>query len=136
MIYIGWLNNLGGFSYWPMAGKSDLNLDISESGVTKTNIFPRWGKSYDDKADTIKKQTFRKGSKQLVFRTHAMDRTAVTEIAEGIKTSILVQIVDSKKDRRTILVDTDSITIYRERDKLHAFQFTATYTDELPGQTV
>lgn len=136
MIYVTWLNNLGGFSYWPMVGKADFNLVIGETGETKTNIFPRWGKSYDDKADTIRKQTFRRTSKQLVLRTHSIDKTTATELAEGIKSSILVQIMDSKKNRRTVLVDADSITIYKESNKLHSFSFTATYTNELPAQTV
>lgn len=136
MIYITWLNNLGGFEYWPMVGKADYNHEVIDSGETKTNIFPRWGKSYDDKADTIRKQTFRKTRKSIVLRTHSIDKTTATELSEGIKNSVLVQILDTKKNRRTVIVDTDSITIYRERDKMHAFAFTASFTDDLPGQTV
>jgi len=136
MIYITWLNNLGGFQYWPLIGRKDLNLDVFDTGETVQNIFPDWGKSYDFNADTIRKQTYRKSRKQLVLRTHAMSRQEASDLAEGIKSSILVQIMNTKDDRLTVLVDSESITVYKEADKLHSLSFTATYTNELPAQTV
>lgn len=136
MIYITWLNNLGGFNYWPMIGRTDLNMDIFETGETVQNIFPGWDKSYNLNADTIRKQTFRRARRQVVLRTHAMSKTNITELAEGIKSSILVQIMNEKDDRLTVIVDSESITIYKEADKLHSLSFTVTYTNEMPAQTV
>jgi hypothetical protein len=88
------------------------------------------------KADTIKQQTFRKSQRQEVIRTHAISRTAAMELGEQIKSAILVQVVTSKRDRITVLVDTNSFTIVKEADKMHSLSFTITYTDDLPSQHV
>lgn len=136
MIYLSWMNNLGGFQYFLFTGKKDYNIDIYESGVTKKNIFPGWPKSYGPNADTIKKQTYRKSQRQEVVRTHAIGRTAAMELGEQIKSAVLVQKIDSRRDRTTVLVDTDSFTIVKESAKMHALVFTITYTDDLPTQHV
>lgn len=136
MIYLGWLNNLGGMQYFLFTGRKDYNIDIYEAGTTKENIFPGWPKSYGATADTITKQTFRKSRRQEVVRTHAIDRTRAMELGEQIKSSPVVQIITSKRDRRTVLVDTDSFTLVKEADKMHALTFTITYTNDLPTQHV
>jgi hypothetical protein len=136
MTYLTWLNSLGGFQYWLFTGNRDHNIDIYESGVTKQNIFPGWPNSYGPDADTIMKQTFRRSRKQEVVRTHAISRTAAMELGEQIKSAALVQIVTSKRDRRTVLVDTDSFTLVKETNKMHSLTFTITYTDDLPTQHV
>jgi hypothetical protein len=136
MTYLGWLNNLGGIQYFLFTGRKDYNIDIYEAGVTKNNIFPQWPNSYGPDADTITKQTYRKARKQEVVRTHAISRTVAMELGEQIKTSPLVQIITSRRDRRTVLVDTDSFTLVKEANKMHALTFTISYTDDLPSQTV
>jgi hypothetical protein len=136
MTYLGWMNSLGGMQYFLFLGRKDYNIDIYDAGVTKTNIFPGWPKSYGPNADTISKQTHRKARRQDVVRTHAISRTVAMELGEQIKTSPLVQIITSRRDRRTVIVDTDSFTLVKEANKLHALAFTITYTDDLPSQTV
>lgn len=136
MIYLGWMNSLGGMQYFLFTGRKDYNIDIYEAGTTKQNIFPQWPKSYGATADTITKQTYRKSRKQEVVRTHAIDRTKAMELGEQIKSSPLVQIIESKRDRRTVIVDTDSFTLVKEADKMHSLTFTITYTDDLPSQHV
>lgn len=136
MTYLAWMNNLGGMQYWLFTGRKDYNVDIYDSGTTKTNIFPNWPNSYGPNADTITKQTYRKARKQEVVRTHAINRTAAMELGEQIKSAILVQVITSKKDRRTALVDTDSFTLVKEANKMHSLTFTITYTDDLPAQHV
>lgn len=136
MTYLAWLNNLGGFQYFLFTGRKDYNIDIYESGVTKQNIFPNWPKSYGPDADTISKQTYRKSRKQEVVRTHAIGRTAAMELGEQIKSAVLVQMITSRRDRRTVKVDTDSFTLVKEANKMHSLTFTITYTDDLPSQTV
>jgi hypothetical protein len=136
MTYLGWLNSLGGVQYWLFTGRKDYNIDIYDSGVTRKNVFPGWPNSYGPTADTIKQQTFRKSQRQEVVRTHAISRTAAMELGEQIKSAILVQVVTSKRDRITVLVDTNSFTIVKEADKMHSLSFTITYTDDLPSQHV
>lgn len=136
MTYLGYLNSLGGMQYFLFTGRKDYNIDIYESGVTQNNIFPQWPRSYGPDADTIARQTHRKARKQEVVRTHAIGQTKAMELGEQIKTSTLVQIITSKRDRRTVLVDTDSFTLVKEANKMHSLTFTITYTDDLPSQHV
>jgi hypothetical protein len=57
-------------------------------------------------------------------------------MGEEIKSSPLVQIVNSRRDRRTVIVDEQSFTVTQDRSKIHSLSFTITYTDEIPSQTV
>lgn len=136
MTYLGWLNNLSGMQYWPFTGRKDYNIDIYEAGVTRKNIFPGWPNSYGPNADTIERQTYRKVKKQEVVRSHALSRTKAMELGEQIKSAVLVQIITSRRDRRTVRVDTNSFTIVKESDKMHSLSFTINYTDDLPSQHI
>lgn len=136
IFYISWLNNLGGFEYWPFVGYKDHNLEITETGSTTKNIFPQWPKSYGVNADTIRKQTFRKTRKQKVIRSQVLTRDQANVIGEEIKSSPLVQLISSRRDRRTLLVDDASFTVTQDRNKVHFLNFTVTYTDNVPTQHV
>ena len=135
-IYLSWINNLGHFDYWFFQGYKDNVIDIEDSGETEVNIFPEWPDSYGEFADTSnRKQTFIKASEQWVLRTSNLS-TAQVEALKKIKTSPLVQIVNSIYDRRTVIVDKNSFTAYEEKNKLHELSFTITYTDDVPSQRV
>lgn len=136
IFYISWLNALGGFEYWPFTGWKDHNLEVVETGETTKNIFHQWPKSYGANADTIRKQTFRRTRKSKVIRSQTLTRTQATFIGEEIKSSPLVQIIVSRRDRRTVTVDDQSFTVTQDRNKVHNISFTITYTDEIPSQTV
>lgn len=136
IFYISWLNNLGGFEYWPFLGYKDHNLEISATGTTEKNIFPQWPKSYAANADTITKQTFRKTRKQKVIRSQVLTREQGNLIGEEIKSSPLVQLITSRRDRRTLIVDDASFTVTQDRNKVHFLNFTVTYTDHVPTQHV
>lgn len=136
IFYISWLNNLGGFEYWPFVGYKDHNLEITETGTTTKNIFPQWPKSYGVNADTIRKQTFRKSRKQKVIRSQVLTRDQANVIGEEIKSSPLVQLISSRRDRRTLIVDDASFTVTQDRNKVHFLNFTVTYTDNVPTQHV
>lgn len=135
-IYISWLNYLGGFDYWLFTGYQDLNIDVTETGETKKNIFPQWPKSYGANADTITKQTFRKTKKNRVIRSQVLTSEQAEQMGEQIKSSPLVQIITSRRDRRTVIVDNQSITVRKESNKIHTLSFTITYTDDYPNQHV
>jgi hypothetical protein len=136
-IYISWLNPIGGFEYWLFTGYKDLALDITETGQTKTNIFPGWPKSYGAAgSDTITKQTFRKTKKQRVIRSQILTGTQAQKMGEQIKSSPLVQIITTRRDRRTVLVDSDSFVVKKESNKVHTLSFVITYTDDYPNQHV
>lgn len=136
IFYTTWLNPLGGFEYWPFVGYKDNNLDVIETGETKKNIFPGWPKSYGANADTIRKQTFRKTRKSKVIRSQTLTRTQATDIGEEIKSTPLVQIMVSRRDRRTVLVDDQSFTVTKDVNKIHNLSFVISYTDDYPSQNV
>lgn len=135
-IWLSWLNPLGGFDYWLFTGRKDHIINVEETGQTRTNILPGWPKSYGANADTITKQTYRKTRKQKVIRSQVLTRMQAEQMGEQIKSSPLVQIITSRRDRRTVIVDEGTLTVRREADKVHTLSFTVSYTDDYPSQTV
>lgn len=135
-VRISWLNNLGAFeSPWAFTGETEHTVDITESGETTQNIFPSWPNSYGEFADTIDKQTYRKSyNRKFIFSQFLTQDQA--DAISFIKSSPLVQIVNSRTDRRTVIVDTDSFTKYKDGDKTYTVQFNILYTDEIPSQTI
>lgn len=136
VLYITWYNHLSGFEYWPFVSYIDHLIEVGETGTTKRNIFPGFPKSYGPTADTITKQTFRKTKKQKVIRTQALSRDHALLLGEQLKSSPLVQLMSTRRDRRTVIVDSDSIVVVKGSNKLHNFSFTITYTDDYPTQHV
>ncbi len=132
-IYLTWLNHLGGFEYFLFTGQKEYQVDILSSGQVRQNIFPDWGNSYGQFADTIDKQTFRTGKESTIVRSQHLTLNQV-EALKAIRTSPLVQIVTSRRDRLTVLVDTDSFKKYSEDEDLFSMQFRITMTNELPSQ--
>lgn len=134
-VLLSWLNYLGGFEYWSFQGETEHTVDITNSGETKANIFPAWPKSYGEHADTIRKQTFRESANKKFIFSQYLTQDEADAIA-FIKSSPLVQIVNSRQDRRTVLVDTDSFTKYQDGDKTYSISFNILYTDDIPSQRV
>jgi hypothetical protein len=133
--YLSWLNPYGGFDYWLFKGYSDELIDIVDTGETEENPFPEWPQSYGEFADTQRKQTYRTSREQRLIRSHHVTESQLSAI-RLIKTSPLVQIVNSIYDRRTVIVDADSFTSLKEENNLHDISFTITYTDDVPSQKV
>lgn len=135
-IYMTWLNNLGGFEYFYFTGKNLYQVDVEDSGTTQENILPSWPKSYGTTADTLLRQTFRKSRNKTTVRTQHLSRNQL-EVITGIRTSPLVQIVYSRNNRLTVIVDTDSFKKYDEQDKdLFSLQFSISNTDQIPSQRI
>jgi len=134
--YISWLNNLGGFEYWPFMGYKDKILSVEATGETKKNVFNGWPKSYGSFADTVSKQTFRRTRKQELIRSQNLDRQVLERIGDEIRTSPLVQLITTRRDRRTVIVDNSSVTVRRGIDKIYSLSFTISYTDQVASQTV
>lgn len=135
-LYISWLNYLGGFEYWLFTGYKDHNIEVIETGETTKNIFPQWPKSYNTFSDTIRKQTFRKTRKQQVLRSQKLTLDQAKELGEQIRSSVVVQIVtgSGKRDRRTVIVDNQSVLVKPESAKMYSVSFVISFTDDYPGQ--
>lgn len=133
-VMLVWLNNLGGFDYWKFNANKDLLVEIRETGEVRKSIFPNWPKSYGAHADTIRKQTYRESNKAYTVRSQYMTKDQLDAVSY-IKSSVLVQISNSKKDRRTVIVDSDSFRVYTEQDNLYSIIFNISFTNDIPSQT-
>lgn len=135
-IFISWLNPLAGMEpAWKFTAETGKAIDITNTTETTKNIFPEWPKSYGENADTIRKQVSREASDRLFITSQYLTEQQADALAY-IKTSPLVQIINSRTDRRTIIVDSDSFTKYTDNQKLITITFNARYTDNIGSQKV
>lgn len=132
-IYLTWLNHLGGFDYWKFTAGKEYIQNITETSETKTNILPNWPNSYGPDADTIRSQTYRESHQEILVQSQHVTLEQLLAI-EQIKLSPLVQIVTSRADRRTVIVDANSFTSYKDEDKLFTISFTIEFTNNNPSQ--
>lgn len=132
-IYLTWLNYLGGFEYFMFTSEKEFQVDIIDTGQTRQNIFPSWPGSWGQFADTIDKKTYTRAKNKILVRSQHLTQNQ-RDALKFIKISPVVQIVTSRTDRRTVLVDSESFKVYDEGEKLFTIQFTITFTDELPAQ--
>jgi hypothetical protein len=134
-IYLSWLNYLGGFEYFPFISKQQFETDVEEVGETTENILPNWPESWEPNADTVKKQTFRTTRDAITVYSQYITLEQLNAL-QVIRTSPLVQIVNSRDDRLTVLVDQDSYVKYSERDKLYKLSFRISMTNTNASQRV
>lgn len=134
-LYISWLNYLGGFEYFLFTAQKEYDIEIEDAGAVDINIFPEFPESYGINADTIRKQTFRNSRNKIIVRSQLITLQQLNALAY-IKTSPCVQIIYSRTDRRTVIVDTDSFKKYDEGDKQYILEFSISYTDPIPSQSV
>ena len=133
LYYITWLNYLGGFEYFPFTAEKEYDVDVLETGQTRKNLFPTWPNSGGLNADTIDRQTFRISKNAVVIRSQHLTLNQLEGLSY-IRTSPLVQLVTSRVNRRTLIVDTESFKKYDEGDALFTMQFRVMFTDEIASQ--
>ncbi len=131
----GWLNHLGGVDYWRFQTLYEQGVDILSTRQSTKNIFPTWPRSFGPDADTIKHETSRESAQTLRVRAENLTEGQVADLFR-IKTSPLVQIINSRTDRRTVILDTGSFTYLKKGDKQYSVEFTCMYTDTNPSQSL
>lgn len=127
------LNYLGGFEYFVFTARKEYQIVIDDAGETKENLLPNWPYSFGENADTIRKQTYRRAANYVIVRSQFLSIEQL-EALKYIRVSPLVQIIYSRIDRRTVIVDTDSFKVYDEKDKTFTLEFRIRFTDDLPSQ--
>jgi hypothetical protein len=132
---ITFLNYLGGFEYFFFTAKKEYGVDVEEVGETRENILPNWPNSWGLNADTIDKQTFRKSRDYVIVRSQYLSLNQL-QVLKLIRTSPLVQLMVTRLDRRTVIVDSDSFKVYDEADKLFSVAFKIGFTNLNPSQRV
>lgn len=135
ILNLSWLNHLGGFDYRTFTSDSDLGVDVSGTKQTTVNIFQNWPKSFGAGGDTIQKETSRSSRRFYTIRAENITAEQVEDLFR-IRTSPLVQIVNSREDRRTIIPDAGSFTYLQQNEKLFNFTFNFRFTDNLPSQSL
>lgn len=129
-----WLNNLGHFDSWYFKAYADQIIDIVETEETETNLFEDWPNSYGEFSDTVNKETSRRSRQQFLCRSEGLTLDQMNAI-KFIKSSPLVQIVNSIYDRTTVILDSDSFTAYKEgQQEQYTISFICTYTNDIPSQ--
>jgi hypothetical protein len=134
-INLSWLNHLGGFDYKAFKSDSDYGITIEGTKTTKKNIFTNWPKSFGAAADTISQQTSRDSRQNITVRAEDLSMDQVNDLFR-IRTSPLVQIVTSRTNRRTVIVDSGSFVYLQQGEKLFNLAFNISLTDDLPSQSL
>lgn len=129
-----WLNSLGGFDYWRFKDLSEYGADIRDTTEAVKNIYPTWPRSFGQDADTIRFETSRVSNQTINVRADNLTDQQVIDL-KNIKLSPLVQIVNSRTDRRTVILDKSSFMFLKKGDKNHTLSFTCAYTDDFPSQS-
>jgi hypothetical protein len=132
-IVLTWLNYLGGFEYFTFKAEKEYTVEITDTQEQTKNIMTEWPKSYGVNANTIRFNTVRNSRKGMVVRSQYVTQ-AELEAIQYIKTSPLVQIVESRSDRRTVIVDNQSFTVRKDRQDLFEISFDVSFTDDIPSQ--
>lgn len=133
--YLVWLNYLGGFDYWNFTGRKKYAIDNLESKTQETNVFKNWPNSGGEFADTVNRNTLRRGKDLITVNTQFLSQVQEDAIKLAVM-SPLVQVCTSQYDRRTVLIDSTTLKIRTDRDKSLKLQFGIGYTDELPSQSL
>lgn len=134
-IYISFLNYLGGFEYFFFTAQKEYQVDILESSEIKENVFPSWPSSWSERADTVSRTAFVRARNRIVVRSQYLTANQ-RDVLKMIKVSPVVQIIISRNNRRTVIVDRESFKVYDESEKLFSIQFTIGYTDDIPTQRI
>lgn len=132
-ITLEWLNNLGGFDQFVFTAYNENGVQIGNASETKNNVFVNWPKSFGAFADTMRKQTFRDSWRTVLVRSQYVTQDQLDAISY-VKSSVLVQVVNSRTDKRTVIVDTDSFVKYADGDKTFSISFLISHTDNIPSQ--
>lgn len=135
-IYLTWKNYLGGMDYWLFTAIKDYGIDIEGVQTAEVNIFKDWPTSYN--GQSMRYETKRDASETLVIRSQNLTLEEIQGL-KYIKTSPMVQVVTGTETSpifRTILVDNQSFKVYSDQDKLYFMEFTITYTDTIPNQSL
>jgi hypothetical protein len=132
---ISWLNNNSGFDYWRFTGFATHSIEIQEIQTQMKNIFTSWPNSWGELANTVKSESKRISFTKSTIRSQNVTKDQLDSIAM-IKTSPLVQIVNSRYDTRTVLIDTGSFDIRKDGDKTFNVSFNIVYTNQNPNQQI
>lgn len=130
-----WLNYLGGFDQFVFTSMKDYGIELGNPVESSKSIMSNWPASYGETADTINREIQRDSNESVTIYSQNITQTEIDGLVY-LKTSPLVQIITSRRDKRTVLIDKTSFVKRKDGDKLFTLQFKATYTDFLASQSL
>ena len=134
-IDLSWKNYLGGHDYWRFKSNSEYGADILSSTRATKNIFPDWPNSWGANADTVEHETSRKSKQTISLIAENLTEAQVNDLFR-IKLSPLVQIINSRSDRRTVIPDKSSFQYFKRGEKEYSITLNIEYTDDFPSQSL
>ena len=114
---------------------TEYGQDITDTTESKKDILSNWPRSLGQDADTINFETSRQSNQTLVVRAENLTDQQAEDL-KWIKLSPLVQIVNSRTDRRTVILDKSSFMVRKVGDKNNILTFTCRYTNDNPSQSL
>lgn len=130
-----WLNMLGGYDTFVFKTQKDDGIEIVETVESSKSIMGNWPDSYSDIADTINREIKRDSNESVTVYSENVTEIELNAI-RYIKTSPLVQILSSRRDKRTVIIDRSSFTYKQDGAKTFNITFKAVYTDMIGSQNL
>lgn len=130
-----WKNYLGGHDTFVFTSQKDYGIDISGTKESKKSIMGNWPDSYGENADTINREIERTSNESVTIYSQNITETEINGL-KYLKTSPLVQIINTKFDKRTVIIDKSSFVVKKDGDKTYSLTFKASYTDDVPSQSL
>lgn len=130
-----WKNYLGGHDTFVFTTMKEYGIDISSSKESSKSIMGTWPSSWGENADTVNRETQRESNQSITVYSQNLTETEIDGLAY-LKTSPLVQIINTKFDKRTVIIDKASFVKKKDGDKTFYLSFKASYTDDVPSQSL
>lgn len=131
---IVWLNNKGGYSNFYMTGRATHGLDIERQGSIKYNLLPN-----NFQPSNRQYSNLRNIVRQRITLRHETTNQQIHEwLASEIPQSIdvyMVRNINGVDRLLPLVVDVDSVTLFKDKDKRFVFTCEALYGFELNNQT-
>lgn len=130
-----WLNYLGGRDQFVFSTMKDYGIDITDTKENTQSVMGTWPDSYGENASTINRNIERTSNQSITVYSQNLTETEIDGLA-FLKTSPLVQIYNSVHDIRTVIIDKSSFVKKKDGDKTYYLTFKASYTDDIPSQSL
>jgi len=134
-IQFQWKNYTGGYDQFVFTAQNDNGIDIPATKQSQKSIMGNWPDSYGSNADTINREIERNSNGSITVYSQYLSEIECDGIA-FIKSSTLVQILVSKFDKRTVIIDTASWVKKTDGAKTFSITFKASFTDDIPSQSL
>lgn len=132
-IYLSWLNTLGNWEYWQFTAPKEYGVDITGSAQVRRNIYNNWDDGFingETQDDFIRVEAYDVMVVRSQYLTH-QQLNAIRQIIYSIK----VQQIRDDGTKITVLIDKDSFTYRKDRQKLYTVDFGFRYSNEIQIQT-